>query len=140
MVLDETLKGARKPKDNLFAASGKKTLRATRGLANCKVTVREIVAIRMYTGFMKTKLVFGVPAEHNHVRRFHDENIREVERVLNLEIQKREDDAEVRLKEPLKKAQEEKKAKKDMEYAAWRAQQEREWEMFTRKREARREG
>lgn len=127
MVLDETMKGARKPQDNLFAANGMRTLRAIRGLVSCKVTVREVVAIRS-ADWMDPKLLFNLNTSDK--RRFDNENIREVERVLTLEIQEREDDAEVRLKE----ARDERKAKKDRQLETWRVQNDSDWKEFTRKR------
>lgn len=55
---------------------------------------------------------------------------KEVQRVLTLEIQEREDDAEVRLKE----ARDERKAKKDRQLETWRVQNDSDWKEFTRKR------
>ncbi|KFZ15667.1 hypothetical protein V501_02626 [Pseudogymnoascus sp. VKM F-4519 (FW-2642)] len=73
MVLDETMKGARKPQDNLFTANGMRTLRAIRGLVSCKVTVREVVAIRN-GDWMDPKLLFNLNTSDK--RRFDNENIR----------------------------------------------------------------
>ena len=72
--------------DNLFAANGMRTLRAIRGLVRCKVTVREVVAIRS-GDWRDPKLLFNLYTSDK--RRFDNENTREVERVLTLEIPER---------------------------------------------------
>ncbi|ELR06204.1 hypothetical protein GMDG_07859 [Pseudogymnoascus destructans 20631-21] len=127
MVMDETMKGARNPQNNLFAANGMRTLRAIRGLVKCKVTVREVEAI-WSADWRNPKLLFNLNTSDK--RRFDNENIREVERVLTLEISEREDDALVRLKE----ARDERKAKKEREFETWRVKNDSDWKEFTRKR------
>lgn len=64
------MKGARKPQDNLFAANGMRILRAIRGLVSCKVTAREVVAIRS-ADWMDPKLLFNLNTSDK--RRFDNE-------------------------------------------------------------------
>jgi hypothetical protein len=127
MVTTETMKGARKPQDDLFKAKGMGAFRAIRGLVGCKVTVREVVAIDEGT-WRNPKWVFrSLNAEEK--RRFDEENIKEVERVLNDEVGREGDTAEVQLQE----AREDRKAKRDRSVEEWRGQQEKDWEEFEKK-------
>jgi hypothetical protein len=93
----------------------------------CKVTVREVVAIDEGT-WRNPKWVFrSLNAEEK--RRFDEENIKEVERVLNDEVGREGDTAEVQLQE----AREDRKAKRDRSVEEWRGQQEKDWEEFEKK-------
>jgi hypothetical protein len=96
MVSNETMKGARKPQDDLFQAQGMRVLMSIRGLVACKVTVREVVAIR--TGsWMDPKLVFS--SNVGERRRFNEKNIRAVEKVLAEEIGKNDKEEVILTKE-----------------------------------------
>lgn len=98
MVLNDTMKGARWPKDDLFQALGMRALRSIRGLVGCKITVKEVVATRT-GGWANPKLVISLNTSER--RRFSANNISDVERVLNEEISKEEGESEVILeKEP----------------------------------------
>jgi hypothetical protein len=95
MVSNETMKGARKPQDDLFQAQGMRVLRSIRGLVGCKVTVREVVTTRSGS-WMDPKLVFSLNVSER--RRFNENNIKDVERALTEEIGKEEDEGELLLK------------------------------------------
>lgn len=130
MVLNETMKGARMPQKNILTAQGMHSLRANRGLVHCKVTVREVVAIQR-GNWRHRELVFSLNTGDK--RRFDRGHIREVESILTDDLQKEEDDTEVRLKRDRERGREERKAKRDREHEIWRANEEKEWEEFMKK-------
>lgn len=127
MVLNETMKGARKPRDDLFKAKGMGTLMAIRCLASCKVTVREVATIE--NGSWRDPKRGIRCLNTGEKRRFDERNIKKVEMVLGDNMTSEENKAQLQLK----RAREERREKQDRTMDEWRAKEEMDWQEFKKK-------